>query len=156
MYTEIDNYCWRAGVAEWLLMVWCCILNYCWVTALEYEHQKHIFMGKCTITMACGTSLKLGYKPEDFIMKIGPLIWNSELKDCILYPHTTCFGNFNPDQVYPWKLLPLYHFSFTTRTTFSEKNYPNSWYHFTRNIDPIPLSFYTHSTFFQKKLTPMY
>ena len=32
------------------------------------------------------------------------------------------FGNFNPDQVYPWKFWPLYHFSFTTPTTLSEKN----------------------------------
>ena len=76
------------------------LLSYwCWSTNIT--NFNHTFLWKCTITTACGTSLKLGYKPEDFIMKKEPLIWNSELKEHILYTHTTFFGHFNPDQVYP-------------------------------------------------------
>jgi hypothetical protein len=63
--------------------------------------------------MACGTSLKLGYKPEDFIMKIGPLIWNSELKYCILYPHTTFSGILTLTRFIPENFDPY--------TTLSEK-----------------------------------
>ena len=75
-------------VADGLMLHIKLLLSYwCWSTNIT--NSKHIFLGKCKITMAYGTSLKLGYKPEDFIMKIGPLIGNSELKDCILYTHTT-------------------------------------------------------------------
>ena len=122
---------------------------------LEYEHFNHTFLWKCTITTACGTSLKLGYKPEDFIMKKEPLIWNSELKEHILYTHTTFLAiltltRFIPEKFEPYTPLVLPHLPRCQKKIWSQfliPLYQKYWPHTTFILHPFH--------FFQKRLTPI-
>ena len=80
-------------------------------------------------------------------MKTGPLIWNSELKDCILYPHAYFLAiltltRFIPEKFEPYTPLVLPHLPRCQKknmipiadTTLPEILTP---YHF--HFTPIPL-----------------